>query len=257
MKNLIAFFLLFSCSNNYDNDNNSCNEIYNPPFSGTIFIDPDIITDKDYTTFVSLTYQGKETRSMYDRRVKDWITTEPFLFKADYDDNLSIEFQVNPEFENIENAETYALKYAIVIGRLTTELRKDVETSWIHRGVEPFGGGNNNLLIHTDYSEKYYENQGILEETFVHEASHTSLDSYYALSEEWLQAQRDDCEFISDYARDNPLREDVSESYLPYLAVRYRSDRISETLKNQIEKVIPNRIQFFDNKKFNMYPIIK
>ena len=106
-----------------------------------------------------------------------------------------------------------------------------------------------------DRSEKNYENQGILEETLVHEASHTSLDSYHAESEGWLSAQDKDCEFISTYARDNPIREDVAESYLPYLAIRYRSDRISDNLKKRIEEAIPNRIKYFDEQNFNMYPI--
>ena len=179
MKKIFILIFLFSCSKDKINQPEECDENFNPPFAGTIFIDPDIITEDDPTTFVSLSYAGTGTRQMYDRR-SGWVTLDPFLFPAEYDDGLTIEIQVNPEFGSWENAEIYALKYAEVIGRLTTELRKDVETSWIHRGNEPFGGGNKNLLIHTDWSETYYENQGILEETFVHEASHTSLDSYHA-----------------------------------------------------------------------------
>ena len=81
------------------------------------------------------------------------------------------------------------------------------------------------------------------------------MDSYHAESKGWLEAQNLDCEFISDYARDYPIREDIAESYLPYLAVRYRSDRISESLKKTIEEAIPYRIKYFDNQNFNMYPI--
>tara|TARA_B100000902_G_scaffold398032_1_gene463538 strand:+ start:4904 stop:5671 length:768 start_codon:yes stop_codon:yes gene_type:complete len=254
MKKIFVFIFLLSCSKDKINEPHNCVDNFNPPFNGTIFIDPDIITEDDPTTFISLSYAGKETRQMYDRRF-GWITLEPFLFPAEYDDGLTIEIQVNPEFGSRENAEIYALKYAVVIGRLTTELRKDVETSWIHRGNEPFGGGNKNLLIHTDWSEKNYENQGILEETLVHEASHTSLDSYHAESSSWLNAQLADCEFISTYARDNPIREDIAESYLPYLAMRYRSDRITDNLKKRIEDAIPNRIKYFDEQDFDMYPI--
>ena len=116
-------------------------------------------------------------------------------------------------------------------------------------------GGNNNLLIHTDWSEKNYEEQGILEETFVHEAAHTSLDSYHAESEDWYSAQTKDCNFISDYARDNPIWDDIAESYLPYLAIRYRVNRISNSLKDSIENIIPNRIDYLDKQNFDMYPI--
>ena len=143
----------------------------------------------------------------------------------------------------------------MVIGRLTTELRKDVETVWIHRGLEAFGGGNNNLLIHTDWSEKHYEDQGILEETFIHEAAHTSLDSYHANAPDWINAQSTDCNSISDYAKEHPQREDIAESYLPYFAIKYRRQRLPESLIEKIEKAIPNRIEYFDKKTFKMYPV--
>jgi hypothetical protein len=256
---LFVFLIVFSCSKDEVQEIGSpmpspCNDNFSPPFGGTIFIDPDIITPDDPTTFVSLTYAGTGSREMYDRRF-GYVVLEPFLFPAEYDDGLTIEIQVNPEFGTRENAEFYALKYAEVIGRLPTGLRKDVETSWIHKGEEPFGGGGNNLLIHTDYSESNYEEQGILEEVLIHEAAHTSLDSYHAESIGWLEAQSKDCEFISSYARDNPMREDVAESYLPYFAIRYRSDRISEVLKKRIEDAIPNRIEYFDEQNIDMYPI--
>ena len=48
------------------------------------------------------------------------------------------------------------------MGRLPTALRAEVETVWIHKGVEPFGGGNYNLLIHTSKSG-LYEADGILD----------------------------------------------------------------------------------------------
>ena len=34
-----------------------------------------------------------------------------------------------------------------------------------------------------------------------------------AESEGWLSAQDKDCEFISTYARDNPIREDVADDF--------------------------------------------
>ena len=92
-----------------------------------------------------------------------------------------------------------------------------METVWIHRGTEPFGGGNNNLLIHTGRADLYAAD-GILEETLVHEAAHTSLDAAHASAPAWLAAQSADPTFISTYARDFPNREDIAESVLPYLA---------------------------------------
>jgi len=225
-----------------------------PPFGGTIFIDPDIITSSDPTTLQGIVYAGQGMRTMYDRRVANWITVNAYLFDASFDDGLAAEVQVNPEFGTSDSAMVEAQKYAAVIGRLPTALRTDLQTVWIHKGTEPFGGGNNNLLIHIGQGA-LYEADGILEETFVHEASHTSLDAGNAAASGWIAAQVADSGFISTYARDNPQREDIAESFLPYLAVRYRADRITQGLKDTIEQTIPHRIAYFDGLGLTMYPI--
>jgi len=225
-----------------------------PPFSGTIFLDPDIITESDPTTHQGVVDVGRGNRTMFDRRVNGWVYLNAFLFKASFSDGLEIEIQVNPEFSNATTALAEATKYAPVIGRLPRSLRAGVKTVWIHKGTKPFGGGNNNLLIHTGQADQYSAS-GILEETFVHEAAHTSLDAEHASARGWLAAQVADGEFISTYARDHPNREDIAESFLPYLAFRYRSERISQSLANTISQTIPNRIAYFDSQEFDMNPI--
>ncbi len=229
-------------------------EVLAQPFSGTLFIDPDIITPSDPTTFTGMEYAGTGNRVMFDRRVDSFVTLNAFLFDVTFSDGLSAEIEVDPEFGTVDAAASQASYYATVIGRLPTILRSDVETVWIHQGVEPFGGGNHNLLIHTGQGE-LYSASGILEEAFVHEAAHTSLDAAHASSPGWLAAQLADPSFISDYARDNPTREDIAESFLPYLAVRYRSDRIPKYIANTITAAIPNRIAYFDEQDFDMFPI--
>jgi NOL1/NOP2/fmu family ribosome biogenesis protein len=224
-----------------------------PPFWGTLWVDPNIVLPSDPSTFLGVTYEGQGTRQMHDNR-HGWINAEAFLFDATYDDGLYIEIQVNPEFETPEAAEEEAEKYGWYIGQLPTELRKDVETAWIHKGNETFGGGNNNLQIHTDSGEEMIDS-GLIGELFLHEAAHTSLDADHATSAGWLAAQAADNCFISQYARDYPIREDVAESFPLYFAIRYRSDRIPQELVNRIKRAIPNRIAYFDKQDFDMYPI--
>jgi hypothetical protein len=226
-----------------------------PPLGGTIFIDPDIITASDPTTFTGLVYAGQESRTMFDRRAATgWVTIAPYLFDATFDDGLSAEIQVNPEFGSPAASQVEAEFYAAAIGRLPTGLRRDMETVWIHKGVELFGGGNNNILIHVGQGDLYIAD-GILEETLVHEAAHTSLDATHARAARWISAQSADPTFISAYARDNPFREDIAESFVPYLAIRYRGERISAELRRVIEQAIPNRIAYFDSLLLDMYPI--
>lgn len=226
-----------------------------PPFSGTIFIDPDIITSSDPTTLTNITYAGQGLRTMYDRRSNSFNTVNAYLFNARFNDGLTTEVEVNPEFGSSDAAVVPAVKYATVIGRLPTYARSRAQTVWIHQGVYPFGGGNNNLLIHTGQADQY-EADGILEETLVHESGHTSLDPTNAAAPGWLAAQAADAEFISTYARDNPTSEDVAESILPWLAVRYRSSRITATLSNTIATTIPHRLAYFDQLNLEMYPIV-
>ncbi len=226
----------------------------NPPFGGTIFIDPDIVTPSDPTTYQTAVSAGQGFRWMYDRRVNNWVYLNAYLVNASFDDGLSIEIQVNPEFGSAAAALAQATTYAPAIGQLSTTLRRDVQTVWIHRGLEPFGGGNNNLLIHTEQADAYVAS-GILEETLIHEASHTSLDADHAASQGWLAAQSADGGFISTYARDNPTREDIAESFLTWVAVRHRPDRISQQLYDTIIQTIPNRIAYFDSQSLDMYPI--
>lgn len=64
----------------------------------------------------------------------------------------TVEVQVNPEFSEAQAA-AEADVYCTAIGRLPGFLLRDVSTVWIHRGDHGFGGGNDNLLIHTDRGE--------------------------------------------------------------------------------------------------------
>ena len=203
-------------------------------------------------------YEGQKQREMFDRRRNSWIKNSAYIFNAIFSDGSNIEVQVNSEFSSSENAFNYAEKYSKVIGQLPNILRKDVRTVWIHKGKNPFGGGNFNLLIHTDQGDEYISD-GILEETLIHEASHTSLDwpgisKNHGISKGWIEAQKADKGYISDYAEDYPNREDIAESFLPWVVVRYKADRIGEKHRNKIIKAIPNRLRYFDLQGFDMRP---
>lgn len=224
-----------------------------PPYSGTIFIDGGIITSSDSSSFKSITALGRGVRKVWDRRTSGWTSINAYLYKIEWNDGLTTEAQVNPEFDEV-SAQFEAEKYGIIVGRIPNCLRQDVKSIWIHKGNKPFGGGNNALLIHTEQSADY-EKTGILEETLVHEASHTSLDSQFSSSADWLAAQVSDAHFISTYARDNPIREDVAESFLLWIAYRQNPIRISQKVFDIVKNTIPNRILFFDKQNLNVYPL--
>ena len=188
---------------------------------------------------------------MFDRRVNNWIAVEAHLFTAVFDDGLTIEIQVNPEFRSISDARAEADKYGKAIGQIPTVLRTSVATLSIHKGDQLFGGvrTDNAITIHTDFGERVMA-MGFLEEVLVHEAAH-SLDFIHAKVADWIAAQTADGNYISTYARDYPEREDIAESYMAYLAVRFRSDRISPSDEQAIMTTIPNRIAYFDAQSFD------
>ena len=67
-----------------------------PPFSGTGFIDGDIITMDDPSAFQSLEYLGQRQRQVFDRRPAAWVNIQMMLFRASFSDCLSSEIHVNP-----------------------------------------------------------------------------------------------------------------------------------------------------------------
>ena len=153
-----------------------------PPYEGTAFIDPDLIVASDSSALRSLHYAGRDTRTMFDRRADAFVLTDAYLFNAAFEGEAVVEVQVNAEFGDPVLAERHAAFYARAIGQLPAGLRSRVETVWIHQGVMPFGGGNDNILIHTGKAAEYLRD-GVLEEILMHEAAHTSLDPTHAVAD--------------------------------------------------------------------------
>jgi len=256
MKNILFIFFvlpILGCTSELDTDTEvdiDANPEYNlvdkskPLFDGTIFVAPEILTSSDPTSFESITSKKDSDREMYDRRF-GWINIKPYLFDAKFSDNLKIEVQVNPEFGTKEKAEQVALEYLPTIGRMPSYLRKDVETIWLHDGNEDYGGGNYNLLIHHGRTEEYTK-KGILEETFIHEAVHTSLDEYHSSSSNWIDAQNRDNGFISEYAMEYPEREDLAETFLICFGLKYNPNAFNENIRKKILELIPNRLNYCD-----------
>ena len=273
----ITLNAIFKEEYNYEYNQVDLNE---PPFLtdsggyqvyGTNLVSGDIITSSDPSLFNEIEYKGIGLRPMFDRRTDGNTNVEAYLFDTSFSDGLKTEIQINPEF-TLDEATVEANKYAFLIGQLPTALRKDVEIMVIHKGIEPYGGGNNGLLVHTGYTEIYesYIPDGsdyiasVVEETLLHEATHTSLDAYhypnggwtnsgYSEGERWIEVVENDNEcYISSYARDFPYREDLAELMPLYIAVRYFPERISSELRDKILSCNINRIRYLDSQNLDM-----
>ena len=220
-----------------------------PPFQGTVFITPRLIGPSDPTSFRSVTFAGRGDREFW----KDdrWTTINVYLFDVRYGASLRLEFQVHPEIGPQEAARAEVDTYAPAVGRLPAVLLSRAREVEISGGSKLFGGNTENGTFHvfTEQGKEYIRN-GFLEEVFIHEGAHVSLDIAHANAAGWRAAQRADGAFISEYARDNPLLEDVAESFLPWFAVRHRPERLSAGQRAVIETTIPVRLEYFDEQRF-------
>ena len=234
-----------------------------PPSYGVVDITPRVLEPSDPTTLGSITYAGRGQRLAYDRRLDpaDWrrgITIDAYLFDVRYAGH-EVEFRVNPEFGSEEAARAEVETYAPALGQMPAVLRSGINYVAINAGNEPWGGcgpypGCGGILIHTDRGKDHYTPGGFMEEILMHEAGHSALDTAHRNSPGWRAAQAADGVFISGYARDFPDREDVTESFAAYFAVRYRPERLTEADRSAILAAIPNRLAYFDEQGFDMSP---
>ncbi len=209
---------------------------------GTIFLSPDIITEDDPSALESIEPAGLEIRNMYDRRVREMVDAEAWLFDVVWNDGLCTQFQVNAELGELDDAQALVDQYAPAVGRIPGYLRRDLVEVWLQPGDHVFAGGGDAVLIHTGAVAEGYIADGILEETIAHEAAHTSLDPLLSESEAWLEAQAADGAFISDYAQEHPAREDVAETVVPWIAVCCGEERVDADTEATIRRLAGHRL---------------
>ncbi|MDH3206126.1 MAG: hypothetical protein OEO79_05905 [Gemmatimonadota bacterium] len=233
---------------------------------GTIFVFANIIRSTDTTRFDKVAAQDPASgqRLVFDRRIavppaqNQWDTITVWLFNATFTDGFTVEVQVNKaDFDDQATAKTKAEKFAEAVGRLPKILRKELQTMTIHAGSELFGGGNNGLVIYTDQATTYEVTWKCLHEALAHELVHTSLDADHKDTQgkdSWTEAETEDGVSVSTYSEVDP-EEDLAESFVPYIGVRYRPDRVSDTNKDKALGKILHRIAYFDAQNFDMSPL--
>ena len=230
-----------------------------PPFKNIENIDPDVIRSTDKSALVRVKAKGMERREVYDRRLADPDTntrteglqvvgsTSVYLFDAQFSDGLSTEILVNTEVGNPTTAMDHARKYARIAGQMPTFLRNNLKTMTIHKADLKIGANQRTILIYTKHAEDIAE-RGFLEEVIYREGVHNSLDIQIRSDPKWQDAQEADGGFVSIYAQRNPTQEDIAESFVAWVIVRFRRARVHPTALDLIEKSIPNRLKYFDER---------
>ena len=223
------------------------------PFGGTSWVSP-VILGPDSAVLETLTYAGRGMREVYDRRLRKWIRINAFLFDARIVEWM-VEFRANPQFGSAETAKWHVDRFAPSLGRLPAVFLADLSSVAINGGDGNFGGSPGSILIHAnDPATWTTARKGFLEEVFLHEAAHAVLDEAHARADGWRAAQAADGVFISEYARNNPVREDIAETAVMYFAVRYRPESLTPEDRWRILTSIPNRLAYFEEQGFDMSP---
>ena len=235
-------------------------EILEPPFAGTMWDLPDLINSSDYTVYSSSVYQGIQTRLFYDRSIPDFINYSAHIYRVNFGDGLSVDFEIYSEF-TIEEANSIMQKYAPLTGQLGKELRKNIKSIEFLMGEEGASAQRSddltyaNITFHIDWLNNIVETRpdgDKTEELFIHESTHLSIDPYIYGKQEWTNAVNLDGNYISTYAQDNPNSEDIAETFQAYIAVKYFPDRISSSLRDTILSVCLNRFKYFDSLNLDL-----
>ena len=235
-------------------------EILEPPFAGTMWDLPDLITSSDYTVYSTSLYEGIETRLFYDKSIPDFIDYPAHIYKVNFGDGLSVDFEIYSEFTEDE-ANSIKQKYAPLMGQLGKELRKNIKSIEFLKGEEGASAQRSddltyaNITFHIDWLNNIVETRpdgDRTEELFIHESAHLSIDPYIYGKQEWTNAVNLDGNYISTYAQDNPNSEDIAETFQAYIAVKYFPDRISSSLRDTILSVCLNRFKYFDSLNLDL-----
>ena len=107
-----------------------------PPFTGTAYVDKDIIRKNDPSDFISLEYIGLVKENPYDYRADTWMAQDMFVFNVKYKHKKGTRVRVNTEFGNAKNAQRQAERYAFVVGQMPLVLLRDVDTITVHKGED-------------------------------------------------------------------------------------------------------------------------
>lgn len=239
-------------------------------FKDNLFTNGDIITEKDFSTFESVVFERKQTVSLFDIRQTPptRVNLSVFIFKVKFVKGDDITIYVNAEFETKNKAEEQAIKYAKVLGQVPNFLRtKKIKKLTIHKGTARWGAINNDGIFITTEGFRLSRVKYV-EEAFLHEAGHMTLDPWHNGSinlHQWTKAAKADNKFISRYAtvvrmvphmNSEQHIEDIAETITWWIAVRCTPDRISKKHYEEINEAIPNRLKYLDEQNYDTYPLV-
>ena len=209
--------------------------------------DHEFIATSDQSAFACLTFDGRREAEMPDRRTDRLMARNAFIFTAHFTDGTTVGLWAHPKFKSEEKALQSVAPVAEAVGKLPTFMRATLDHVVIHRGDETaFGEGEGHFFVLYSGNIKTRIRNHDLEETIFHESVHATLDSRYARSKQWLEAQKADGDFITKYAKRLPKKEDLAESALFAWTITMHPGRLPASVEARAREIMPNRMAFFE-----------
>ncbi len=258
LKKLFTFFIImFSCAIIAQNSN----YIYD---SGTLWHTGfyDILQETDTNAFNNFTFDKVDNALMWDRQANNgngaWTEPISWIYNLTYEDNITAEIRIRQSSLTKTKADELAEKYSNYMSLLPAVLRQGIKLINIMKvnGDVNFGGNNwnNSIDIYEGSLSDRLQLEGNMEEMLLHEGTHAALDYLYD-NGDWFTERNKDSKFVSKYAYDNPNREDISETFAIWLALRNKENRLSTEDYNKVTTGLANRIAYLNSLEFDIYPI--
>ena len=226
-------------------------------------------TKQSPTTFKKLTFNKERTVNtlkgdkLSDLKRNKKKKFKSFQFTAEYEENFTVEIFVEHQDDekNLKRAEEQAFKYANMFGQMPHFLKIYTDKIYVHKDEGKDTGmwwaQSRKREFHIkrsrcNVSHRYSDCAVVM----LHELAHIIQDLTGVISpSKWLEAKKlDNKKYCSKYAKTNNW-EDFAESLVCWVGVRYKSDQLSKNDLEKIKEYIPNRLKFFDEMNFNVYPL--
>lgn len=262
-KLITTFFLVlllsFSCSdqdestiNDTETDNTN-NQPIDPLFPNSIVsTEIDFIREMDEDAFESLSFMGTEDKEMPDSRTDILFDTDTFVFQVNFTEGNPIEIWAHSSFATQEAAEEFAQKIVNRLGKLPDVMRNNLSHVVLHKGdATAFAEAEANFFVVYSENIDVRISNNDFEETVFHESVHATLDAIYLQNSEWILAQQNDNSYITEYAKNNPDKEDLAETALFVYTLNKFPERLPENVRTWMAANTPNRINFISTNIFN------
>lgn len=221
----------------------------------------DVIVPGDPSAFQTIQQGSDRSVLMWDRDANNnagaWINPLSYVYALTYDDSIESEIRIRKVDFNQTEADELAQTYAQLMGQLPAFLRAGVDSINILASDALFGGNSflHSIEITIGATSELYQQTGNLEEIILHEGTHAALDHLYTENSDWSAAQSLDSHYVSQYAADYPTREDIAETVVPYLGLRYHNSRIDASNQQSLNSGISHRMALLDSLGLDPYPM--